>query len=197
MKALVPLTVVLFVSVVMLGVEGNLLKSCESSVIGKTRYSEWLKRNFSYGEKIRIENHTFSLPQEVDEMHCNTFKADLNLDGKSDYVLVIAGTGNGRFLGSCDIYLFVSCPDHAEEGLSFGHFKYGANGQKFRYMHMPSYGIKAIASGKEMLLEGVSLSEDRRTFIRHYYSFDKNGWMKEVDVRLHNNKKDQPNKKEQ
>lgn len=197
MKILIPLTVVLFVLAVMLGAEGNLLKSCESSVIGKTRYNDWLKRHFSYGEKIRIENHTFSLPEEVDEMHCSTFKTDLNLDGKSDYVLVVTGTGNGSLFGSCDIYLFVSCPESAEEGLSFGHFKRGANGQKFRYMHMPSYGIKAIASGKEILLEGVSLSEDRRTFIRHYYSFDKDGWMKEVDVRLHSNKKGQPNKKEQ
>lgn len=187
----------LFASAEMLGAGENLLKSCESSVIGKTRYSDGLKRNFSYGKKIRIENHTFSLPEEVDEMDCSTFKADFNQDGKSDYVLFVAGTGNGRFFGMCDIYIFVSCPESAKEGVSFGHFKRGANGQKFRYMYMPSYEIRAIASGRKILLEGVSLSEDRRTFIRHHYSFDKDGWMKEVDVRLHNNKKDQPNKKEQ
>ena len=189
MKAIIPLIVVLFASAVMLGAEGNMLKSCESSVIGKTRYSDWLKRNFSYGEKIRIENHTFSLPEEVDEIHCSTFKTDLNLDGKNDYVLVVAGTGNGSLFGRCDVYIFVSCSESAEEGLSFGHFKRGANGQKFRYMHMTSYGIKAIASGKKIMLEGTSLSEDRRTLIRHYYSFDKDGWMKEVDVRLHEKKK--------
>ena len=78
MKKTLFLIAMLVVSGVLSGAEGNLLKSCESSVIGKTRYSEWLKKNFSYGEKIRIENHTFSLPEEVDEMYCSTFKADLS-----------------------------------------------------------------------------------------------------------------------
>lgn len=168
MKAIIPLIAVLFVSGVMFGAEGNLLKSCASSVIGKTWYSDWLKRNFSYRKEIRIENHTFSLPEEVDEMHCSTFKADLNLDGKSDYALVVTGPGNGSLFGRCDVHIFVSCPESAEEGLSFGHFKRGANGQKFRHMYMTSYEINAIASGRKILLEGVSLSDDRR---KHRRSF--------------------------
>lgn len=180
--------IILFVAIGAFSADNNILQSCDLKVIGKSRYSDWLKRNFSYGKKVCIENHTFSLPDEVDQMNCSTYKADLNNDQKSDYVLAVAGTGNGRFFGMCDIYIFVSCPKDSKEGISFGHIVKGANGQTFRYMYMPSYGVKALKGRNIVLLEGVSLSEDRKTHIKHYYAFDKEGWAKEVKIRLCNSK---------
>lgn len=167
------------------GMGNDLLIPCNDfKVIGKSRYSDWQKCNFSYGEKIQFEKHIFSLPEEVDEIHCTPFKADFNADGKEDYILQVAGTGNGSNFGMCDIYIYVTCPEKAGDGLSYGHVVLGANGQKFRYMHMSSYGISAARTGKRIILKGTSLSNDRRTRLIHYYSFDANGWMKEIAVQL-------------
>lgn len=172
------------ISLIATAAENDLLAPCDFSVDGESYYSDFLERTFACGNKIVLEKHTFDLPDEVDEMHCSAFKADFNADGRMDYILQVAGTGNGRNFGLCDIYIFVSCPADAKEGMTYGHLETGADGGIFRYMYITSYGIDAVKSDSRILLQGTTLSEDNRTFIEHYYSFDNDGWMKETAVRL-------------
>lgn len=173
-----------FSALVLCGKETTLLVPCEDfTVIGKSSYNEFAKQNLSCGKAVTFGKYRFSLSQEVDEFHCTPFKADLNNDGRTDYILQVAGPGNGRLFGLCDIYIFVSSPDNAKSWISFGHIS-ESNGKKFRFFYMKSYGIDAGKVNGRLLLKGTSLSGDCRTLIEHYYAFDKDGWMKEVAVKL-------------
>ena len=164
----------------------NILQPCDAIVIGeKGSFHEAAGRHLYYGDQIRMEKHTFKLHEKVYELHCTPLKYDLNDDGITDYILQVAGTGNGTLFGKCDIYVYVSCPADAQPEIRFGHIVTGAKNQKFRFAYLNSYfGVRAIKNGSKVLLESVSRSEDNRSFIRHYYSFDRDGWMKQQFVTL-------------
>jgi hypothetical protein len=163
---------------------GELREFDDISVIGKGEYNETFKRVFHTGEQVKIDGHILPLTLEADEMYTRGFGADLNQDGKKDYVVVLQGTGNGINMGLCDVFVFVSCPPGAEPGISSGHIVDGGKGVRFRFTCMASYGVNAVKAGSRILLETTTLSEDRKTAIVHYFSFDRDAWMRQELVRL-------------
>ena len=86
------------------------LPECDFSIDGEA--CEWENQIFHLGKTLRIDGKTFELPDEVCEMNCSAWRADFNGDGEPDYILSVAGMGNGRNFGNGTLYIFMSKSGH-------------------------------------------------------------------------------------
>ena len=82
------------------------LPECEFAIKGES--SEWEGRTFHIGKTLVIDGRTLELPDEVCEMNSSAWKADFNGDGEPDYILSVAGMGNGKNFGNGVLYIFLS-----------------------------------------------------------------------------------------
>lgn len=96
----------LFIMAVLLTGCSSTLPECDFAIEGEA--SQWGDRLFHTGKTLRIDGKTLILPEEVCEMNASAWKADLNGDGKHDYLLSVAGMGNGKNFGNGVLYIFLS-----------------------------------------------------------------------------------------
>ena len=82
------------------------LPECEFAIEGEPY--RWGGMTLHRGRILKIDGRTLELPDEVSEMHCKAWRADLNGDGEPDYILSVAGMGNGRNFGNGVLYIFLS-----------------------------------------------------------------------------------------
>ena len=84
----------------------TMLPECEFAIKGES--SEWEGRTFHIGKTLVIDGRTLELPEDVCEMNSSAWKADFNGDGIPDYLLSVAGMGNGQNFGNGVLYIFLS-----------------------------------------------------------------------------------------
>ena len=82
------------------------LPECDFAIVGEA--CQWENRIFHIGKKLNIDGKNLSLPDEVCEVNAFAWKTDLNGDGKMDYLLSVAGMGNGKNFGNGVLYIFLS-----------------------------------------------------------------------------------------
>ena len=82
------------------------LPECEFAIAGEP--CEWEGRTFHIGKTLVIDGRTLDLPEEVCEMNSSAWKADFDGDGEPDYLLSVAGMGNGRNFGNGVLYIVLS-----------------------------------------------------------------------------------------
>ena len=96
----------LFCAALLSGCAAATLPECEFAIEGEP--SKWEGRTFHIGKTLEIDGRTLELPDEVCEINSSAWKADFNGDGKPDYLLSVAGMGNGRNFGDGVLYIFLS-----------------------------------------------------------------------------------------
>ena len=101
----------IFCSVLLLtGCGSATLPECDFAIRGEPY--QWEGRTFHIGKTLVINKRTLELPDEVCELNSCAWKADFNGDGAPDYVLSVAGMGNGRNFGNGTLYIFMSKSVH-------------------------------------------------------------------------------------
>ena len=96
----------LFIMAVLLTGCSSTLPECDFAIEGEA--GQWENRTFHIGKTLHIDGKTLILPEEVCEMNASAWKADLNGDGKNDYLLSVALLGNGKNFGNGVLYVFLS-----------------------------------------------------------------------------------------
>lgn len=96
----------LFIMVVLLSGCSSILPECDFVIEGEACH--WGIRTFHIGKLLHVDGKTFLLPEEVCELNASAWKADFNGDGKHDYLLSVAGMGNGKNFGNGVLYVFLS-----------------------------------------------------------------------------------------
>lgn len=82
------------------------LPECDFAIAGEA--CQWGDKTFHIGKTLHIDGKTLTLPEEICEANASAWKADLNGDGKADYLLSTAGMGNGKNFGNGVLYIFLS-----------------------------------------------------------------------------------------
>ena len=96
----------LFIIAALLSGCSSTLPECDFAIEGEA--CQWGNRLFHVGKTLRIDGKTLILPEEVCELNASAWKADLNGDGKHDYLLSVALLGNGNNFGNGVLYVFLS-----------------------------------------------------------------------------------------
>ena len=86
------------------------LPECDFTIVGEV--CQWEGMTLHIGKTLCIDGKILSLPDEVSEMNCSAWKADLNGDGRNDYLLSVAGMGNGKNFGHGALYIYLSGNKH-------------------------------------------------------------------------------------
>ena len=86
------------------------LPECDFTIVGEA--CQWEGRTFHVGRIVHIDGKKLTLPEEVCEMNCSAWKADFNGDGRNDYLLSVAGMGNGKNFGNGVLYIYLSGNKH-------------------------------------------------------------------------------------
>ena len=92
------------------GCTSSALPECDFSIEGDAL--KWEGSTFHIGKTLCVDGQKLVLPEKVNEMNCSAWKADFNGDGEPDYLLSVAGMGNGRNFGNGVLYIFLSGSKH-------------------------------------------------------------------------------------
>ncbi len=82
------------------------MPECDFAIDGEV--FQWEGHTLHNGRILAIDGKHFALPEDVNEMHCNAYAADLNSDDITDYLLAVHSTGNGEYFGIIELCFFIS-----------------------------------------------------------------------------------------